>query len=284
MGLIHFPYHVTNNQKQKREMKMKMKKYTLVIVLAMLAGMLSAFAPLPKVDEASIQVATLTAGETDDLLFMIEEEKMAHDLYAAFYVQYGASSFQKISSSEQVHMDELKMLLDSFSIADPTIGNAAGVFSDTDLQALYNQLLAQGSISLAEAFRVGATVEEIDILDLQNRIAQTAQADILGVYTALENGSENHLRAFVRQINNQTGETYTPGHLSAQEFQRITLGTNGNSPQGLQNGQGMQANGRGMQSGLGMPGGQGMRQGIVPNQMQGMMNGNCSGSETCLNN
>ena len=99
-----------------------MKKYTLVFVLAMVAGMLSAFAPLPKVDQASVQVATLTAEETDGLLFMIEEEKMARDLYSAFYGLYGSSSFQKIASSEQVHMDELKVLLNSYSINDPTIG------------------------------------------------------------------------------------------------------------------------------------------------------------------
>ena len=129
-------------------------------------------------------------------------------------------------------MDELKVLLDSFGINDPTIGKAAGAFADPDLQALYDRLLAQGSISLAEALKVGAAVEEIDILDLQSRMAQTAQAGILNVYAELEWGSENHLRAFVRQINNQTGETYTPGYLSTEEFQRITLGTNGNGTQG----------------------------------------------------
>ena len=236
----------------------------------MVAGLLSAFAPLPKVDQASVQVATLTAQETDDLLFMIEEEKMARDLYTAFYGLYGSPSFQKIASSEQVHMDELKVLLNFYSINDPTIGKAAGVFTDPDLQALYDQLLAQGSASLAEALKVGAAVEEIDILDLQSRMARTAQADILEVYAILESGSENHLRAFVGQINNQTGEIYIPGYLSAEEYQRITLGANGNSTQGLQNGQGMQGNGRGMQAGQGMQGSQATKQGSGRNQMQGL--------------
>ena len=260
-----------------------MKKYTLVSVLAMVAGMLSAFAPLPQVVQASVQVATLTAEETDGLLFMVEEEKMARDLYSAFYGQFGSSSFQKIASSEQVHMDELKALLNSYSINDPTIGNAAGVFTDPDLQALYDQLLAKGSVSLVEAFKVGAAVEEIDILDLQSRMAQTAQAGILEVYTILESASENHLRAFVWQINNQSGEIYIPGYLSTDEFQRITSGAN-NITQGLQNGQGMQGNRRAMQAGQGMRGTQAANQGLGQNQMQGLMNGNCSGSEICPNN
>ena len=258
-----------------------MKKYTLVLVLAMVAGMLSAFAPLPKVDEASVQIATLTAAETDGLLFMVEEEKMARDLYAAFFGQYGSSSFQKIASSEQVHMDELKVLLNSYNIIDPTIGNNAGVFTDPDLQTLYDQLLAQGSVSLPEALKVGAAVEEIDILDLQSRLAQTALAPILSVYALLESASENHLRAFAGQISNQTGEVYVPGYLSAEEYQRITLGANGSGTQGMQNGQGMQANRRGVRGGQGMQGGQSMNQGFGLTQMQGFMNGDCSGSENC---
>ena len=261
-----------------------MKKYTLVIVLAMVAGLLSAFAPLPQVDEVSVQIAVLTAQETDDLHFMVEEEKMARDLYAAFYELYGSPSFQRIASSEQVHMDELKVLFNFYSVNDPTIGKAAGVFTDPDLQTLYDQLLAQGRVSFAEALKVGAAVEEIDILDLQSRMARTAQAGILEVYAILASGSENHLHAFVGQISNQTGEIYTPGYLSTDEYQRITLGVNGNSTQGLQNGQGMQGNGRGIQAGQGMQGGQTMNQGLNLDQMRGNMSGECSGFETCPNN
>jgi len=261
-----------------------MKRFTLVIVLAMVAGLLSAFTPLPKVNEVSFQIAPLTVQETEGLLYMIEEEKMAHDLYTAFFELYGSPSFQTIASSEQVHMNELKALLGTYNVADPSVGNAAGEFTDPDLQALYDQLLAQGSASLAEALKVGAAVEEIDIVDLQNRMAQTVQAGILQVYAALEQGSENHLRSFVRQLNNQSGETYVPGHLSAEEFQRITSEASGRNSMGLQNGLGMHGKGRGIQSGQRMSGGQAMNQGFGTGQMQGNMSGNCSGSETCLNN
>ncbi len=72
------------------------------------------------------------------------------------------------------------------------------MFSNPDLQALYDQLIAQGSQSLQDAFLVGAAIEEIDILDLEERIAQTDKADIQLVYQSLLQGSENHLRAFVR--------------------------------------------------------------------------------------
>ena len=47
---------------------------------------------------------------------------------------------------------------------------------------------------------MGAAIEEIDILDLQERLAQTDNADIQQVFNNLLNGSYNHLRAFVSTL------------------------------------------------------------------------------------
>ena len=95
-------------------------------------------------------------------------------------------------------MAAIKMLLDRYGIADPAAGQPIGVFTNPDLQALYNQLIAQGNQSLAAALQVGVTIEEVDIRDLQTRLAGTTHADIKQVYTNLMNGSYNHLRAFMR--------------------------------------------------------------------------------------
>jgi len=46
---------------------------------------------------------------------------------------------------------------------------ALGEFTDADLQALYDQLIRQGNESAADALKVGLAIEEIDILDLQER-------------------------------------------------------------------------------------------------------------------
>ncbi len=67
-----------------------------------------------------------------------------------------------------------------------------------------------GSESLAAALLVGGDIEEIDILDLEERIEGTDKADIIQVYDRLLSGSENHLRAFVSTYERQTGEDYAP--------------------------------------------------------------------------
>ena len=154
------------------------------------------------------------------LIFMREEEKLAHDVYEEMHELWGIPIFQNISASEQSHTEAVKTLLDGYNVPDP-IHDELGVFTNPDLQTLYNDLVVQGSQSLSEALRVGAAIEEIDILDLQKRMAQTENADIQHVFTNLLQGSSNHLRAFTSTLMTQTGETYQPQYMSLDDYQAI---------------------------------------------------------------
>ncbi len=179
-------------------------------------------------DITTIPVTDLNAEEAAALLYMREEEKLARDVYNALFTLWGQPTFSNIASSEQQHMDQIKLLMDRYGLTDPALD--PGKFTDPTLQALYDQLIAQGSVSLTEALNVGALIEQTDIADLQARLAQTDNADIQLVYTNLMNGSYNHLAAF-------TGEQ------------------GGNGQQGA-NGQGYGgANGQGGQSAQGQVGG-----------------------------
>jgi hypothetical protein len=147
---------------------------------------------------AATSTTPLTDAERAGLLYMREEEKLAHDVYVTLYAKYGAFVFNNISRSESQHMSAVKLLLDRYGIADPAAGKAVGQFTDPKLQALYNQLIAQGSQSLAEAYKVGVAIENVDIADLKTHIAETSKADIQRVYNNLLFASQNHLRAFQR--------------------------------------------------------------------------------------
>ncbi len=185
-----------------------------------------------------IPASDLTLDETASLLFMREEEKLARDVYNALYEIWGQPTFVNIAASEQAHMDEIKLLLDRYNLADPAL--EPGSFSDPNLGALYDQLVAQGSISLADALKVGAAIEEIDILDLEKRLALTDNADIQQVFTNLMMGSYNHLNAFVGVLSMQTGEIYQPQYLSTEAYAAIVTGQTGNG-----NANGGQAAGQG---------------------------------------
>lgn len=151
----------------------------------------SAGAPAPDSDAAA-PYDTTTA-----LLFLIEEEKVAHDVYVTLADQWGTQVFSNIAGSEVTHQSLVAPLLEERDIGDPR-SSEVGVFTDPALQALYDDLVARGSLSLDDAIQVGITIEQTDIADLADAIAAEDEADVVGVLERLLAGSENHLRAFER--------------------------------------------------------------------------------------
>lgn len=192
------------------------RSFTKVVLSALLMLLLSGAVITPA--QAQTVASALSSEESSGLQFMIEEEKLARDVYQTLDTQWNLRIFQNISRAEQQHMDAVAILLDQYELANPTASNDIGVFADPDLQALYNQLVEDGSQSLTAALLVGTAIEEIDILDLEVYIGQTDNADLLRVYANLMRGSENHLRAFVSNWERRTGESYAPQYLSQADY------------------------------------------------------------------
>jgi len=163
----------------------------------------------------------LTDAEIAGLLFMIEEEKLAGDVYSALNERWNLRVFENIGRAETTHQAAIKTLLARYTLSDPR--KEEGVFANESLQDLYDDLVAQGSLSVKDALLTGAAIEEIDILDLEEYMAQTDREDILLVYANLKRGSENHLRAFVNNLDRQRIE-YAPQYLSQKEYDRIIKG------------------------------------------------------------
>jgi hypothetical protein len=171
----------------------------------------------------------LTPKELDGLLLMREEEKMAGDVYAFFFSMYELPVFERIVASENRHAEAVLALLNHFEIADPTL-TGVGVFSNPNLQALYDQFVSQGS-TVEAALAIGAYIEELDIADLKKLLDETDNADLELVYGNLLKGSENHLRAFVNTLSS-LGETYHNQVLADEVFAEILAVSNGNKGAG----------------------------------------------------
>ena len=162
-------------------------------------------------------------GELDEdeiagLLWMREEEQLAHDVYVALGDEWGVRAFENIAASEQQHIDITIGLLDRYGIADVAAGNPTGTFTDPRMQDLYDELLTRGMESKEAALAVGATIEELDIADLRTRAEATDEAAIDDAYARLERASRNHLRAFVGQLD-LLGVDYEPTVLA--DFEEI---------------------------------------------------------------
>lgn len=185
------------------------------------AGTLNTSALRLQIQSSALSV--LDQKEKESLLYMREEEKMARDVYITLGKKWNTRIFDNISSAEQTHMDAVLLLLNKYSITDPVGNNGIGVFINARLQALYNELVKKGSLSLALAYEVGATIEDVDIYDLKQSLTYISSDDVKLVYGNLQKASENHMRAFNRNIM-RLGGIYTPQYLTQAEVDAIING------------------------------------------------------------
>ncbi|MBO0331163.1 DUF2202 domain-containing protein [[Muricauda] lutisoli] len=173
-------------------------------------------------DDVSDDVSTLTVDDEDALLFMLEEEKLARDTYKFLNEYWGMVQFENIMQSEQSHMDAVETLLVAYDIEYEILED--GVFENEDLQNWYDTFVQDGIVDEVAALTVGATIEDLDIVDLEEHIKATSNMDIADVFSSLQCGSRNHLRSFVQSIEN-LGETYTPQFLTQEEYETILDGS-----------------------------------------------------------
>lgn len=168
----------------------------------------SAQAPEVLTDADKVQIDKETAeviqeqpsqSTNDLLLYLIEEEKLAHDVYTVLSAQWGGNTFSNILASETTHQDMVLGLLTNYGLEDPR-SQEIGVFTDPDLQALYDQLIAQGMTSQNAAYNVGVMIEETDITDLTSAINSTSDSTIITVLEKLRSASESHLAAFSKKV------------------------------------------------------------------------------------
>ncbi|MBM7560379.1 DUF2202 domain-containing protein [Marinitoga litoralis] len=202
-----------------------MKKSILVGIMALILVVVSfagGFFNNPSASVYTLPVETLSASETEGLLLMREEEKLARDIYLTLYDTWGIQTFYNIAQAEQTHMNAVKSILDKYDLQDPITDYTVGVFNNKELQKLYYDLVAEGQKSVIDALKVGATIEDLDIYDLDKLIKETDNQDIKLVYENLISGSENHMRAFVGQLDRYNA-TYSAQYITNEELQEILL-------------------------------------------------------------
>ena len=132
------------------------------------------------------------------LKYMVEEEKLARDVYTLLAKTSAYPRFKNIANAEQFQLDQMSMVLKDYGLWNATLNRAPGVFYNKELSALYKTLVAKGQLSALDAIQVGIIIEEKDIADLTAMEKLITQDDIQFVVNYLKAGSQNHLAAFKR--------------------------------------------------------------------------------------
>ncbi len=181
---------------------------------------------------------------------MREEEKLARDVYLTFAQWYPQQPvFQQIGDgSEQTHTDTMRDKLAQYGISDPNpqtnnLPGSIGVFTGADYGGYFTEKFAQltqkGSESELSALYVGALIEELDMYDIVKcpkiiveqdpaielngcGLDYTDERALKKAYQNLVDGSGNHLRAFVGQIEAVIGEgNYQAQFLTQDEVDEL---------------------------------------------------------------
>lgn len=160
----------------------------------------------------------LTKEEMNGLLYMSDEEKLAGDVYDAFYRRWNLLTFSHIESEERDHEGYLRTFLRRCGMDHPNKG--IGEFNNTSTQKLYVKLVQKGNSTLENALEAGSMIEELDISDLEKYMAQTEKVDLRGTYQILLNGSENHLRIYVSTLKRH-GFVHVPIYLNQTRYTEI---------------------------------------------------------------
>jgi hypothetical protein len=171
---------------------------------------------LASVLPASTAIAT---SEADMLTYMKEEEKLARDVYTTLNAKWNNQVFANIANAETTHTNAVVTLMANLGLTNTTL-LPVGEYENQEFYNLYNQLVAQGSVSLTEAYKVGALIEDKDIFDLSADMQSTSNASIILVFENLKMASSNHLRAFTKQLT-ALGVTYTPKYIDQATYTQI---------------------------------------------------------------
>ncbi len=178
-------------------------------------------AGLPAEHLESLPVEALSQVELDAITFLRAEEKLARDVYATLALSWNVPVFSNIARAEQRHMDMVALLLARNGVADPITDDTIGVFNNAELRDLFAVLVRSGESSLEHALLVGATIEDLDIADISEMIAESDNLDIAFVGYNLAKGSRNHLRGFSRVLEMNGFAPYTAQYLDQDEVDAI---------------------------------------------------------------
>ncbi|MGD8582688.1 MAG: DUF2202 domain-containing protein [Gammaproteobacteria bacterium] len=210
------------------------------IVAAVAGAFAMVIALAGKAAYADTNGIVLDYNEQTHLEFMREEEKLARDVYIELSTMYPDHPvFGKIDDSEQKHTDAVKAMIEKYGLEDPNTNDNVGVYTGNDygwyFTEKFQQLVERASVSELDALYVGAFIEELDMMDINqcpqviietdndiNDVTEcgkvyTDNEDVDDLYASLLDGSDSHLEGYVKNIEKYIGEGNYQAQVLPQE-------------------------------------------------------------------
>jgi hypothetical protein len=168
------------------------------------------------------QKITLSSAETKALINVHDNQKLSLFVYDSLYAIWGINPFGNIRSAESQHIDFLDDVAENYDVVldkNKSTDSKPG-FITLQAENIYHESISKGSLSVIDALKRGALLEEMSLLVLHEAKAVTIKSDLLHTFDILAMGSKNHLQAFNKRLKTY-GITYEPGILEQKDFKKI---------------------------------------------------------------
>jgi hypothetical protein len=169
----------------------------------------------------SLPVQDLSPEEAAGVLYIRESAKASRDLNSNFATLWQSTVFEEALEADQVNMDAADLLLARYNLPLPGSASTPGAYEQEPLLDLYGSLTVEGGESMLAALKASATMQELNILDLQTQMAATDKPAMLAVYGHLVEASARQLWSFARAIERFGGSPYEPSYLTALGFEEV---------------------------------------------------------------
>jgi hypothetical protein len=168
---------------------------------------------------------SMSADESAGVLYTYEGQRLARDLHSVLGELWQAPIFEDAESDSDLAVQAAALLLPRAGVTPPP--QHPGSYTDPQLSELYVELTSEGSASMVSALEASATLEELNIIDIQTQLSKTDKADLQLVYRHLIEAGGHELWSFTRGIERFGGQPYQPRYLTPEGYADI-LATAGN--------------------------------------------------------
>lgn len=158
------------------------------------AGSTAVTGPSSTAAPTAAPVTALTAAVRADLVFVHEQERVGSDAFAVFAARYPSQPvFGNLAKSQTTQVATVTAMMSRYGVPDPSSGLAAGKYSDSALQKVYDSMVATATSD--HALDAVEHFEEQNAASLRAAQSHTTSTDLVTMYTNLERASTAHVTA-----------------------------------------------------------------------------------------
>ena len=127
--------------------------------------------------ESNSSVSKTNSKTIANLKYILEEEKLAYDVYEYYFLKGGMPKYKDIQGAELQHMNMVRKSMKAYGVKDTTLGMKRGVYHYKDLTAIYDKLTAV--IDKKAPYLTGVNIEIDDIKKIDAMLPETSESDLL---------------------------------------------------------------------------------------------------------